>query len=319
MRHSIARFPSRRTTLARRFGGSDCGDEDGSRPQSPICRCARREFLKGSVSLIGVARERVRLCSPRSRRRGSWAVELKTFTTEQAETLRAMGAHSLSAQETAHAVYALLANDLDANGGVPDTANAVAGRVASRNRGRRRTPSRMRRRKKLAIVKGMEGTTPFFTRFGGHASSSLPTTTAFAALGIPSPPGRRAAISRAASMISRASVSAGRGQSPPYLGLDSWAEAHARHQTGETRLTIDSTTTRRSSSSARTGAGGGTLSNDLCQKGVTFVVLEAARRNRGASFVNDEWNMLRAYRVARTTARRRAHGASRRTSRTFRP
>ena len=37
------------------------------------------------------------------------------------------------------------------------------------------------------------------------------------------------------------------------------------------------------------GAGGGTLANELCQKGVKVVVLEAGARQTTASFVNDEW------------------------------
>jgi choline dehydrogenase-like flavoprotein len=37
------------------------------------------------------------------------------------------------------------------------------------------------------------------------------------------------------------------------------------------------------------GAGGGTLANELCQKGIKVVVLEAGARQTTASFVNDEW------------------------------
>jgi choline dehydrogenase-like flavoprotein len=37
------------------------------------------------------------------------------------------------------------------------------------------------------------------------------------------------------------------------------------------------------------GAGGGTLANELCQKGVKVVLLEAGARQSTASFVNDEW------------------------------
>jgi choline dehydrogenase-like flavoprotein len=37
------------------------------------------------------------------------------------------------------------------------------------------------------------------------------------------------------------------------------------------------------------GAGGGTLANELCQKGVKVVVLEAGKRQSSATFVNDEW------------------------------
>ena len=37
------------------------------------------------------------------------------------------------------------------------------------------------------------------------------------------------------------------------------------------------------------GAGGGTLANELCQKGVKVVVLEAGAAQTPASFINDEW------------------------------
>ncbi|MDZ5457459.1 GMC family oxidoreductase [Azohydromonas lata] len=37
------------------------------------------------------------------------------------------------------------------------------------------------------------------------------------------------------------------------------------------------------------GAGGGTLANELCQKGIKVVVLEAGAPQSNASFINDEW------------------------------
>jgi choline dehydrogenase-like flavoprotein len=37
------------------------------------------------------------------------------------------------------------------------------------------------------------------------------------------------------------------------------------------------------------GAGGGTLANELCQKGIKVVVLEAGAMQSAASFINDEW------------------------------
>ncbi len=38
------------------------------------------------------------------------------------------------------------------------------------------------------------------------------------------------------------------------------------------------------------GAGGGTLANELCQKGIRVVLLEAGARQSTATFVQDEWN-----------------------------
>jgi choline dehydrogenase-like flavoprotein len=37
------------------------------------------------------------------------------------------------------------------------------------------------------------------------------------------------------------------------------------------------------------GAGGGTLANELCQKGIKVVLLEAGKRESPATFINDEW------------------------------
>ncbi len=37
------------------------------------------------------------------------------------------------------------------------------------------------------------------------------------------------------------------------------------------------------------GAGGGTLANELCQKGVPVVLLEAGKQESSDTFVNDEW------------------------------
>jgi choline dehydrogenase-like flavoprotein len=37
------------------------------------------------------------------------------------------------------------------------------------------------------------------------------------------------------------------------------------------------------------GAGGGTLANELCQRGVKVVLLEAGKRTENSDFINDEW------------------------------
>src|SRR4029450_4372772 len=37
------------------------------------------------------------------------------------------------------------------------------------------------------------------------------------------------------------------------------------------------------------GAGGGTLANELCQKGIAVVLLEAGKKENNDTFVNDEW------------------------------
>jgi len=37
------------------------------------------------------------------------------------------------------------------------------------------------------------------------------------------------------------------------------------------------------------GAGGGTLANELCQKGIKVIVLEAGALQSPSTFINDEW------------------------------
>ncbi|SIR49861.1 Choline dehydrogenase [Aromatoleum tolulyticum] len=52
------------------------------------------------------------------------------------------------------------------------------------------------------------------------------------------------------------------------------------------------------------GAGGGTLANELCQKGIKVVVLEAGATQSVANFINDEWKSFSqlAWLDARTTS-----------------
>jgi choline dehydrogenase-like flavoprotein len=52
------------------------------------------------------------------------------------------------------------------------------------------------------------------------------------------------------------------------------------------------------------GAGGGTLANELCQKGVQVVILEAGERQSPATFVQDEWESFNqlAWLEPRTTS-----------------
>ncbi|MDB5480457.1 MAG: 2-keto-gluconate dehydrogenase [Caulobacteraceae bacterium] len=52
------------------------------------------------------------------------------------------------------------------------------------------------------------------------------------------------------------------------------------------------------------GAGGGALANELCQKGVKVVLLEAGARQSSATFINDEWPSFNqiAWLDARTTS-----------------
>ncbi len=52
------------------------------------------------------------------------------------------------------------------------------------------------------------------------------------------------------------------------------------------------------------GAGGGTLASELCQRGAKVVLLEAGRHHQPEDFINDEWASLNqlAWLDARTTS-----------------
>ena len=59
------------------------------------------------------------------------------------------------------------------------------------------------------------------------------------------------------------------------------------------------------------GAGGGTLGNELAQKGINVVVLEAGERHEYQDFVNDEWAsfmQLGGYDVSPMSACTLSHG-----------
>ena len=47
------------------------------------------------------------------------------------------------------------------------------------------------------------------------------------------------------------------------------------------------------------GAGGGTLANELVQKGIKVVVLEAGALQSSATFINDEWKSFSQLALAR--------------------
>ena len=52
------------------------------------------------------------------------------------------------------------------------------------------------------------------------------------------------------------------------------------------------------------GAGGGTLGNELAQKGIDVVILEAGARHEYEDFINDEWDSFAqlAWKDKRTTS-----------------
>lgn len=162
---------------------SGCHDQEGTVPRLEL-PLARREFLKGSGILIGVLASGSLLASLAPS--PVWAVELKTLTTAQGETLIAMGRVLFPHKKLPDAVYALLAKDLDAKAvTTAATATALTDGIAALDLAAGGAFAKTPPAKRLAIVKGIEGT-PFFNLVRGQCVTSLyDNDMAFAALGYP--------------------------------------------------------------------------------------------------------------------------------------
>ena len=156
---------------------SSCNEEDGRVPKLNL-PLARREFLKGSGILMGTIATGSVLAtlapSP------VWAVELKTLSKTEGQTLMAMGRTLYPHKKLPDAVYALLAKDLDAKAdpalraGIKALDEAAGGSFLKANAAKR-----------LQVVKAIEGT-PFFNTVRGQCVTSLyDNDMAYAVFGYP--------------------------------------------------------------------------------------------------------------------------------------
>ena len=161
---------------------SDC-EESGIVPKQNL-PLAHREFLKGSGILMGTLAAGSVLAglAPST----VWAVELKTLTQAEGETLMAMGRVLYPHKKLPDAVYAILAKDLDgAASGSADSAKLLKEGVANLNSLAGGNFAKAKADKKLAIVKGLEGSTFFGTVRGQCVTSLYNNDMAFAAFGYP--------------------------------------------------------------------------------------------------------------------------------------
>ena len=161
----------------------DCTEGSGEVPRLNL-PLARREFLKGSGILMGtIASGSVLAALAPST---VWAVELKTLSKSDGEALMKMGRVLYPHKKLADAVYALLAKDLDAKAaGDPAVAAQLREGVAALNRSAGGSFARASDKKKLEIVKAMEGQ-PFFATVRGQCITSLyDNDMAFATFGYP--------------------------------------------------------------------------------------------------------------------------------------
>ncbi len=147
-----------------------CGETSGEVPKLDL-PLARREFLKGSGILMGTiaAGSAIAALAPSP----VWAVELKTLTKAEGETIMAMGRVMFPHAKLPDAVYALLAKDIDAmaSGGA-GSARMIRDGIATLNQGGNGNFTGADLALKRHTVKQIEGN-PFFNAVRGQAITSL--------------------------------------------------------------------------------------------------------------------------------------------------
>lgn len=160
-----------------------CGEDSGEVPKLKL-PLTRRSLLRGSGLLLGTlaAGSTLALLAP-SR---AWAVELKTLSSAEGNTLMKMGRVLYPHSKLPDAVYALLAKDLDA-GATSDikTTTLLRSGITALDKAAGGNFAKATAAKQLAAVKSLEGT-PFFAAVRGKCVTSLyDNDMAFAAFGYP--------------------------------------------------------------------------------------------------------------------------------------
>ena len=161
---------------------SECEDGTGVIPKLDL-PVTRRSFLKGSGILMGtIGTGALAALAPSP----VWAVELKVLTKEQGETLMAMGRVLYPHKKLPDVVYALLAKDLDAKASSnAEMARGLQEGVDALNKAADGKFTKATAKKKLEIVKAMEGNLFFGVVRGQCITSLYDNDIAFAALGYP--------------------------------------------------------------------------------------------------------------------------------------
>ncbi len=160
-----------------------CNEESGEVPKLAL-PLTRRELLRGSGILIGTlaAGSTIAALAPSP----VWAVELKTLSKSEGETLMKMGRTLFPHKKLPDAVYALLAKDLDADAGKDaKTATLLREGIAGLDKAAGGSFAKASDAKRLTLVKAIEGK-PFFAAVRGKCVTSLyDNDLAYAALGYP--------------------------------------------------------------------------------------------------------------------------------------
>ena len=149
---------------------SACSEGSGTVPRLEL-PLTRREFLQGSGVLTGtLAAGSVLVALAPSR---SWAVELKTLSSAEGETLMKMGRVLYPHPKLPDAVYALLAKDLDADAGKSaETLKLLRDGVAALDKAAGGSFATASEAKQLEIVMAMQGQ-PFFNAVRGKCITAL--------------------------------------------------------------------------------------------------------------------------------------------------
>ncbi len=151
---------------AARAQAESCDAEDRRVPKLDL-PLARREFLKGSGILMGTLAAGTALAAlaPST----VWALELKSLSQAEGQTLMAMGRTLFPHKQLPDAVYALLVKDLDAKtDALPLLREGIAG--LDRDAGGSFVKASAARR--LVAVQAIEGL-PFFNTVRGQCVTSL--------------------------------------------------------------------------------------------------------------------------------------------------
>ena len=196
---------------------SSCGEDSGEVPKLDL-PLARREFLKGSGVLMGTLAAGTVLASLAPS--PVWALELKTLSKTEGETLMAMGRVLYPHKKLPDAVYALLAKDLDAKAaGDAAAATQIRDGIKSLDQAAGGRFAKAAAPRKLQIVKAMEGQ-PFFNTVRGQCVTSLyDNDMAFAALGYPGSSWEKGGyITRGFQDLKWLPAPSAQASPPPYMG-----------------------------------------------------------------------------------------------------
>ncbi len=197
--------------------GGGCNEAEGQVPKLAL-PLVRREFLKGSGILMGtiVAGSVLAAFAPSP----VWAVELKTLSQSEGETLMAMGRVLYPHKKLPDAVYALLAKDLDAKSAANgDAGTLLQGGVRGLDEAAGGSFIKASAAKKLAVVKAIEGT-PFFNTVRGQCVTSLyDNDMAFAVFGYPGSAWEKGGyITRGFQDLKWLPAPSAEASPPPYMG-----------------------------------------------------------------------------------------------------